>query len=259
MTLGQQVVSDVAVAAGGVRDLGRIRLAQGGAVRGTVQDAAGNAVVGAIVEARGPERSMYSANDTHETATDAAGGFQMRGLPLGTTVVVARHPEFAEGRSAPVEVEPGRTAETSVVLSRGGRIEGVVRRRGGAGLPDALVHVRSRESFASFSAAPTHHDAFRRDVHRRARRTRTRRRRPDDGYCLGSNMSTALSKEADIREDETARIEFDWREILLTGRVTQGGVWPCRTSVSRRAATPASSCMARQWAGCRRRPRGRSA
>ena len=70
-------------------------------------------------------------------------------------IVIARHPDFAEGRSAPVEIEPARTAETSVVLNRGGRIEGVVRRRGGGAPPEAAIMVSSMASPGGFSMPPT--------------------------------------------------------------------------------------------------------
>ena len=94
-------------------------------------------------------------SDFQQTSTDTAGGFQMRGLSTGTVIVVARHPDFAEGRSPPVEIEPARTADTSIVLNRGGRIEGVVRRRGGGAPPDAAIMARSVASPRSSSMPPT--------------------------------------------------------------------------------------------------------
>ncbi len=153
--LGRQVVSDVKVAAGAVTDIGRIRLAAGAAVRGTVIDASGAPIAAATVEARGSDRSTMVPSDFQSTSTDGAGSFHLRGLPTGTMIVIARHPDFAEGRSAPVEIEPARTADTSVVLHRGGRIEGVVRRRGGGAPPDAAIMVSSMASPGSFSMPPT--------------------------------------------------------------------------------------------------------
>jgi hypothetical protein len=220
--LGRQVVSDVKVAAGAVTDLGRIRLTAGGAIRGTVVDAASAPIAGAIVVAVGSGRPM-SRTDVPETATDSGGGFHLRGLSAGTVVVTARHPDFAEGRSAPVEIEPARTAETLVVLTRGGRIEGIIRRRGGTILPDLRIHLRPLSSAGGFSeypgATPGPDGSF---VIDRVPPGRV-------GVSLmtpsapGSGMGTGFFKEIDVREGETARVEFVWREILLSGKVTRAG------------------------------------
>jgi hypothetical protein len=159
--------------------------------------------------------------DFQDTPTDAAGAFHLRGLASGTVVITARHPDYAVGRSAPVEIDPARTAETSVVLTRGGRIEGVVRRRGAGGTPEALVTVRpvSRLVSSSFpaSVAPRADGTFSIDHVSPGRvgvvlMTRT-----------GPSLSSAAFKEVDVREGETAPVEFVWRDILLSGKVTRGG------------------------------------
>jgi hypothetical protein len=221
--LGRQVVSDVKVAAGAVTDLGRIRLAAGGAVRGTVVDASSAPVAGARVVARGSDRPLMGMSDVQETATDASGTFQLRGLATGTVIVSASHPDFADGRSSPLDIEPARTAETSIVLTRGGRIEGIVRRRGAPPLPELRIHLRPLSPTGSFSSpvasTPGPDGSF---VIDRVPPGRV-------GVSLmtpsapGSGTGTGFFKEVDVREGETARVEFTWREILLTGKVTRGG------------------------------------
>lgn len=124
-------VSGVQVAAGRTTDAGVIRLARGGVVRGFVADAAGSPVAGATVTLDDPSLEWTGAL---ETSTDPAGAFEIRGVPAGTKTVAASHPDYA-GATATVNVDPAAgPGETRLTLTRGGRIEGLVRGRGGAGV-----------------------------------------------------------------------------------------------------------------------------
>lgn len=58
--------------------------------------------------------------------TDAHGGFRVAGLPAGAFVVVATHPDFARGASAPLHVAAGGSVSVDVVLARGVAIAGRV-------------------------------------------------------------------------------------------------------------------------------------
>ena len=220
--LGRQTASNVKVEKAAVTDLGRIRLAPGGSVHGTVIDAASAPVAGAAVEVRGSESESFPSPFNQGTTTDSAGSFQLRGLRTETVVIVARHPDFVEGRSAPVDIAPDRTAEASVVLARGGRIEGGIRRRGAGPLPEASISVQPLAGQPNFMA-PGMILA-----------------RPDGSFVIehvppgrvGVVLMTSsgpremptgqLFQEVEVREGETARVEFVWRQILVSGKVTRG-------------------------------------
>jgi protocatechuate 3,4-dioxygenase beta subunit len=232
--LGRGVVSDVKVASGAVTDVGRVRLSAGGIVRGTVVDGSGAAVVGATVDARRSDR-MFTADDFRQVSTDAAGAFQLRGIAPGRVVVMAHHPDFAEGRSAPIDVDPARPSQATVVMTRGGRVEGVVRRRG-AGPADLVISVHSQEEPASFSMSPGVTPG------------------PDGSYALdrvppgevGVSLmagqrtpggTPAIFKQAVVREGETTRVDFVLRDILLTGKVTRGGTPLANVRLTARSQT----------------------
>ena len=220
---GRQVVRGVKVTDGQVTDVGRITLAAAGTVRGVVVDASSAPVAGATVEALGSERMAMAGPMRDEVTTDAAGRFELRGLAPGRAVIVARHPEFAEGRSAPLEVDPARAAETAITLTRGGRIAGTLRRRNGAPFDGGVV-VRSLGRPMSFAPAATHFPAadgsfvIDRVAPGRVAVMATSR---DGG--IGGTGSSAM-KEVEVREGETARVDLVWRDILLTGKVTRGGL-----------------------------------
>lgn len=220
--LGRGVVSDVKVGSGALTDVGRVRLSPGGTIRGTVVDSSGAAVVAATVEARGPEGMFTVSDDFRETSTDAAGAFQLRGVAPGRLVVMAHHPDYADGRSAPVDVDAARPAETTIVMSRGGRVEGVVRRRGAGPAAEVVINVRSLEEPASFAMSPGvlpgPDGAF---VVDRVPPGRV-------GVSLMASQRTAggtpgTFKEAVVREGETTRVDFLLRDILVSGKVTRGG------------------------------------
>ena len=217
---GRQVVPGVKVADGAVTDVGRITLAAAGTVRGVVVDASSAPVAGTTMDALGSERVM-AGQMRDEVTTDAAGRFELRGLAPGRAVIVARHPEYAEARSAPVEVDPVRAAETAITLTRGGRIAGTLKRRNGAPFDGGVV-VRSLGRPMAFAPAAVHCPAadgsfvIDRVAPGRVAVLATSR----DGGIGGTNAM----KEVEVREGETARVDLVWRDILLTGKVTRGGV-----------------------------------
>ena len=150
-------VSGVRVSSGATTDVGTIRLRSGGIVQGTVTDSANDPIAGASVRV---ETDSYSPG--LQTQTDGAGAFQIVGLPAGRVDVVAQHPSFAPARLTGVTIEPeGRPAEATVVMTRGGRVEGVVRRRNGQPFSAGRVMVQSRRERRGFdprSAQPIRED-----------------------------------------------------------------------------------------------------
>lgn len=212
-------VSSVAVPAGGTADVGRLKVGPGGMVRGVVVDGTGSGVAGATVRSQGPGMMMM-AGTFPETATDASGAFELRGLPGGTARVTASHPAYATDQ-ATVDVEPARgPAEVRLTLSQGGRIEGRARKRDGTPVA-GMVSTFSRSGMrgpASNVQAPIGPDG-----------TFVMEHVPAGRITLnlmmgsGSNFAGGLNQEVEVREAETTNVEFVVREILVTGRVTRGG------------------------------------
>ena len=127
------IVSDVRVASGSNADVGRVRLAAGGVVRGTVVDATGGPITGATVFPQRAGNEPFGRG--REAVSDGGGAFELRGLAPGAVEVVATHPLHAQGRSPGLDVDPARgPIETRIVMSQGGRIEGRVARRDGTGI-----------------------------------------------------------------------------------------------------------------------------
>jgi hypothetical protein len=216
-------VSDVAVTSGATADVGRVRLATGGSVRGTVVDASGAAVAGASVAVRGPGRDFMSmaSLDAATATSDPAGAFELRGVALGAAEVVATHPSYAEGRVG-IEVDPAKgPTEARVVVTQGGRIEGFVRKRDGTAVAGITLSV-SLPGRASPSLRPTFltTDAAGSFV---AEHLPTGRALVALMNRSGNTFTSAQTRDVDVREGQTTTVEFRSREILLSGRVTHGG------------------------------------
>jgi hypothetical protein len=207
-------VSDVRVAPGVTTDIGRVRLAAGGVARGIVVSSDGTGVPGASVHAR---TSPVADSGRYTTETDGQGAFELRGLPTGKVDLVTRHPSFADGYAGGVDVDPSKLpAETRIVLSRGGRIEGTARKRDATPVSGASVLVRSEPAWSSDLAPIAPDGSFAVD-------------RVPAGHVAVLLMAGAVGgylslqrTEADVREGETTRVDFISREILVSGRVTRG-------------------------------------
>ena len=215
-------VSGVKVTPGVTSDVGRIRLGAGGTVRGIVVDSGGGPVGGATVTVRGPGRDYLSFGLEPQAVSDSAGAFEVKGAPVGRADVVANHPDFAGGRATGIEVDPVKgPAEARIVLSRGGRVEGWVRKRDGTGIPGTTVRASSVGAGGGISFGPsgvrTRDDGSFVLEHVLAGRTRVMVMTEAPGGRL------VRSKEIDVREAETVTVEFIQRDILVSGRVTRSG------------------------------------
>jgi protocatechuate 3,4-dioxygenase beta subunit len=216
------VVSDVKVTAGGSVDLGRIRLVSGGIVRGTVVDTGGTPLPGASVVVRGPGRDFLAGRDAREALTDSSGAFELRGVAAGAGEAVATHPNYAEGRVG-IEVDPAKgPTEARIVLTQGGRVEGLVRRRDGSAVAGAYVQVtptgRSGGFILNPSMIPVGADGSFVVDHLPAGRTAVLLMNRS-----GDRFTSGQSKEVDVREGQTTTVEFQSRDILVSGRVTRSG------------------------------------
>lgn len=214
-------VSNVKVSAGAATDLGRVTLAAGGIVRGTVVDAAGAAVPAAVVTVQGIGRSFaFGPTALPEAVTETGGTFELRGVASGPIQLAARHPSFAEGRAS-AEVDPAKDPpEVRLVLLQGGRIEGRARRRDGTPVAGA-VNVFSRRSgspFAPNSMTPISPDGTFVVEHVPAGTVNVVLM---EG--AGGQLTSSKEREVELLEGQTASIEFVARDILVTGRVTRAG------------------------------------
>lgn len=108
----------------GVRDLGEIRLATTGALRGRVTDEHGQPLEGVEVSI-GPGRSTTYSRDT-TTAPD--GSYVVAHAPIGTYAIKARLEGYLSGYIEPVNVEAQRDTDVAdFVLAAAPTIEGDVR------------------------------------------------------------------------------------------------------------------------------------
>jgi len=139
--------ADAEVAAGGQARV-ELRLAPGGArVHGTVIDATGGPVGGALV-VLAPEHGVLAADARRAVAAiSAADGTFEVGVAAGRWRVATSHPEYVDDERA-LDVGPGG-AELEIRLVPGAVIEGTVRDRA-SGQPVAGAHVRyAREVVAA--------------------------------------------------------------------------------------------------------------
>jgi hypothetical protein len=215
-------VSGVKVSPGSTTDAGTIRLSAGGTVKGTVADAAGTPVAGAVISVRGPGRDYGSIGVGPQGISDPAGAFEVTGVPPGTVEVSAAHPNYAEGRVSGIEVDPAKgAAQARIVLAQGGRIEGVVRRRDGTAMPGAYVSLTAPRRGGGFSyggpgmLVTTADGGFVAEHVPAGQTTVTLMIRS------GSSYMSAQGTDVDVREGETTPVELRSRDILVSGHVTR--------------------------------------
>ena len=138
---GEASISGVQVVAGKRTEVGTLRLAAGGIVRGTVVDADGQGVPGATVVA---ERDLEMQTGDLLDETGSSGAFEIRGVPAGRTSVMASHPAYASPKPVVVEVDPEKEpTPIRIVLLEGARVEGRAAHRDGR--PFASGRVRARQ------------------------------------------------------------------------------------------------------------------
>lgn len=214
-------VPDVAVRPGRASDVGRIRLSRGATVRGQVVTSDDSPVAGATIQTMSPQPMAMNWGDGPTATADASGLFELAGVTPGLVDVIATHPSYAANRARGVEADPGRVAEVRLVLGRGGRIEGTARRRDGASLAGAFVHVRAREGGFSFEGqrglvGPDGSFAVERVP---AGPMRVALLLPGGG----GQYSASASRDVEVREGETVTVDLAAASILVSGHVTRGG------------------------------------
>jgi hypothetical protein len=220
--LAPVTVSDVKVSARATTDIGQVRLTRGGTLRGSVVDPDGRPVPAAQVTARGGGSEFVSYGDRLVASTDIDGAFEIKGIPTGTVKAMASHPNYAKAQVSGIEVDPAKgPAQTRMVMTQGGRIEGWARQRDGSPMlgvqvrlwpaesgalmgPPELVPIQADGSFLIEHVAPGRHRAT---------------------LMAGSagRLHSTQTREVNVHEGETVTVDFSSLEILVSGRVTRGG------------------------------------
>lgn len=109
-----------------------------GAVAGTVRDAEGQPVVGALVRGGNRWGGMLGSTPA-EGRTDGSGAFRLEGLEAGRVFITARREEDSLGGGQQVEVREGEVAQADITLAATGTVEGVVRAERGSLPAEGLV------------------------------------------------------------------------------------------------------------------------
>ena len=215
-------VSGIRVSAGRTTDAGVIRVLRGGIVRGTVADSSGDPVLGATVKAYGTAQDAMEWSEQLQTLSEPSGAFEIRGVPEGKGQVVATHPDYAAADTM-VDVAAAKgPAEARLVLTQGGRIEGVARRRDGT--PLAGLSIMANSQSYRLSAGSRRNNVTGADGSFTIEHVAPG---PTHVSLMANagpgQMMSMMSKQVEVREGETTSVDFSSREILVSGHVTKSG------------------------------------
>lgn len=214
--------STVRVTSGRSTDVGRIQLGRGFVLKGTVVGSLGTAISGAEVSA---VRGWGGSLGDPRSVTDDRGSFELTGLTGGLVDVVARHPDWANGRVAGVEVgEDGSAPPVEIVLAAGGTLDGRLSRPSGRDPSGVIIVVRCLTTCASPPG-----EAWRVPVD--ADGAFVLEHLPAGSFIVSSHHRPDPTAPADgpgatvqIVEGETTRVDLADRELLVTGRVTRAAL-----------------------------------
>ncbi|MFN8090789.1 MAG: carboxypeptidase-like regulatory domain-containing protein [Vicinamibacteria bacterium] len=222
---GEASMSGVRVRAGATTALGTITLPSGGVVRGSVVDSDGRGIPGATVSV---DREGARRRRPTEAQTDSSGAFEVRGVPAGVMRVVANHIAYAEAQPVTTEVDPDKEpVPVRIVLFRGGTIEGRVTRRDGRPFTAGRVDAVSQRRRSGETAAAIGADGSYRVEHVPPGRVTVTvmASTPANPVVLGGGedvLSSIASRDVEVHEEETARVDLALRDVVVAGRVTRG-------------------------------------
>ena len=209
-------VADVKVVAGAATDVGVVRLAPGASLRGRVTDAAGAPVAGASLRAH-PRGSVRLWGVGEGAFTDASGAFELSGFEPGRVDLVATHPSFAQAHLDDFEVGSDAAAEAHLVMTRGGRVEGRVHRRGGR--PVEGMSVATSPPGDGTSTVPVGPDGtFRIETVPAGAVTVTL-----SGETGDLERALLEKREIVVAEGASVAVDFALQEVLVAGTVVRGG------------------------------------
>lgn len=217
---GEASISGVQVVAGKRTEVGTLRLAGGGTVRGTIVDGDGQGVPGATVVA---ERDLNNQSGDLVGQTGSSGAFEIRGVPAGQVSIMASHPAYASPKPVLIEVDPAKEpTPVRIVLLGGARVEGHAAHRDGRPFASGRILLRSLEPGAEGMGQvplPVRPDGSFVVDHVAAGRTRIVLLAPSSP----GGLSSLVSREVLLRDGETAEVDISLRDVVVAGTVTRAG------------------------------------
>jgi protocatechuate 3,4-dioxygenase beta subunit len=203
---GTTTVAGVEVRSGTTTNVGVVRLPRTTVVHGTVTDATGSPIGGAVVSARAAGAIPFAA-PADEVVTDASGAFDLAGVSPGMVEITVRHPDYADGVTG-LAVQSGQeAAPLRITLARGGRLEGLVRSAAGASPPMSFVRLEALGLLGVVSPTPdmvsTLRDGSFTFDHVRPGRARVVLMTGRDGRFTRSE-----AREIQVREGATTTVQF---------------------------------------------------
>lgn len=202
----KRIVPDIRLESGQTVDLGAIVLSDGLSIPVTVVDVAGTPIADARVF-QSDERSQPAAT------TNTQGQAVVRGLPSGTNRLHAEHAAFLSSAPVDVTVTADGAPAARITLHKGGRIEGIARRRDGGGVKNAYVQRHGDDE----RAAVDHDGRF------------TLSHVP-----LGHGILLLMVRDGDwfrsvsisgveVVDDEVQQIDMSLRDVTVSGTLTREG------------------------------------
>jgi len=245
---GQASLSGITVTTGKRTEVGTLRLESGRTIRGTVVDPDGKSVFGARLVAK---RDVMTELGDLVGESGSGGAFTLRGAVMGRYGVTASHPAFASSVPAVVDVDSDEDPESiRIVLSDGGRLVGRVQRRDGQAFADGKIRVRDLEPVAGgppVEPLPLAPDGSFAGDHLTPGRTSVEVL----GYSASGVLQGLAAREVVLRDGETARVDLQLQEVVVTGTVTRGGLpaRDIRVSVQSLVGVPLTMGVTGGWQG----------
>lgn len=199
-------------------------------IRGVVVDAEGRGVEGASIYV---ETDPTRPRDVVAGTTNAAGEFEIRGVAARRVLLRVAHAAFAPAVVPELVVDAGAAVRepVRVTLLRGARIEGVVRHRDGRPFVAGRVVVQGPGAAAAYAppepVAPDESGGF--SVEHLSPGTAevyvlafTPGRGPRRAAALPT-LSPIGMASVRLRDGETTTLDIPLRDVVVSGRVTNGG------------------------------------
>lgn len=190
-----------------------IRLGSGTSLSGVVVDTEGHPVENAyIIPGKIPRLDEYT-DVAGLTKTDSDGAFRLTGQPLDLKLVAAHHPDYAMG-STPVTMSQYDENTVTIVLSKGGTIEGTVYYGGEpqSGRAVELMHITDRSAPIMRGTTTAEDGTYRFE-------------RMMPGHAIvsvvgrfeeGSQKGRQLSRTVAVKEGESVTVDFRFSRARAT-------------------------------------------
>lgn len=206
----------------GPSEIGDWTLSRGLRVRGVVVDGKGTPVSGARVENQSTRQFPITFGET-----DEKGAFEMVGASPGLIRLVATHRDYAAGQATVESATDtgGDPDPVRITLTKGGRIEGVVRQRDGAPVAQARIDLSRSDSTPAPRAAEAPQPSVLTDANGSFSFSHVP---PGVGRVTlmagqGGRYTSVTGAEVSIIEGETAQVALTVRSTVVRGVVLRNG------------------------------------